>query len=252
MTRLSWVLLCSAALFAATSAQADTVHDAAADFSTTVNTDSSMWSYRISTTPAHDGADVLLPAFGVFAGFTGPPAGTSGWRVAGVPAIGLNSTGADQFFIGFGPGAQFTWPAGALYMHPGAATLAVVSWRSPTAAWLTISARFADIDANRNFGDGVAWSVEKNSGANTLAAGSFANGGNSGAISLSNILVAAGDRIRFVVGNNGDYQGDSSSLVATITASPVPEPASWMLALAGACLLLRWRPAAASARPRHA
>lgn len=233
-------LLVAGALAAATGAQA-TVHDAVADFSATTNTDASLWSYRTSTSAAHDGNYPLLPNFGPFAGFSGPPSGTAGWARAGVPAVGVNTTGADQFFTGFGPGAQFTWPAGAMFMHPGAGTLVVVSWRSPTAAMLAITAQFADMDANPSFRDGVSWSVEKNSGGGALAAGSFANGGQSGLVSLSAITVAAGDRIQFIVGGNADFQGDSTRLMATITASPVPEPASWLLTLAGAAVLLQRR-----------
>jgi PEP-CTERM motif len=226
---------------AAGSSQAATVYDAVADFSTTVNTASSTWSYRTSTSAVRDGNYPLFPAFGVFAGFTGPPAGTSGWRAAGVPAIGVNTTGADQFFTSFGPGAQFTWPAGSMYMHPGGSTLAVVSWLSPSPAILSISFRFADMDANANFPDGVNWSVEKNSGGASLASGSFANGGNSGSLSLSNITVAAGDRIHFIVGGNADFQGDSTRLSATIVAAPVPEPATWALGMLGAVGLLALR-----------
>lgn len=221
--------------------QAATVYDAVADFSTSSNTASSTWSYRTSVNAAHDGNYTLLPNFGPFAGFTGPPSGTAGWAAAGVPAIGLNTTGADQYFTGFGPGAQFTWPAGALFMHPGSPTLAVVSWLSPAALTLAISFRFADLDANPSYTDGVAWAVEKNSGGGTLANGVIGNGGNSGTLSVSNVTVAAGDRIHFIVGGTGDFQGDSTRLLATITASPVPEPASWALGLAGAAVLLARR-----------
>lgn len=231
----SLVLL--AALTTAVAAQA-TVHDAVADFSTTTNTETSLWSYRIAAT---SGPDVLLPNFGPFAGFTGPADGTAGWAVSGVPAVGLNTTGMDQTFIQFGASAYFTWPAGALYLHPGPGTVVLVSWRSPTAALLSISAQFADMDANPSFTDGVSWSVEKNNRAGVLASGSFANGGGSGPVQLSQIRVDAGDRIQFVVGPNGDYQGDSTRLMATITAAPVPEPATWLLALAGGAVLLGWR-----------
>lgn len=244
MSTLFQSLLCAAAL-AATGAQA-AVFDAAADFSATTNTDTSVWSYRTSTSAVHDGSYPLLPNFGPFAGFTGPPAGTAGWAQTGVPAIGVNTTNADQYFIGFGEGAKFTWPAGALFMHPGSNSLAVVSWRSPTAAVLSINFSFVDLDANPDprMSDGVSWSVEKNSGAGALAAGSFANGGHSDPISLSHITVAAGDRIQFIVGNNGNHEADSTRLMATITTTPVPEPASWLLALAGGGLLLVRRRAA--------
>jgi hypothetical protein len=241
MTRFFAVPLAASALLALSCAAHATVHDVVADFSATTNTESSLWSYRTSTTVAHDGAYPLLPNFGPFAGFTGPAAATAGWTVSGVPAIGVNVSGADQFFTGFGPGAEFTWPAGAMFMHPGAATLAVVSWLSPSAAQLSIAVRFSDMDGNAAYRDGVAWSVEKNAGGAALAFGSFPYRGSSGPVAISNVTVAAGDRIHFIVGGNGDFQGDSTRLEATITTSPVPEPAAWMLALAGGVLLLARR-----------
>jgi hypothetical protein len=231
----------SMALAVVTGAQAATVYDAVSDFSGAANSASSRWSYRSSVSAAHDGNYPLLPNFGPLAGYTGPPSGTTGWSVPGLPAIGINSSGADQYFIGFGPGAQFTWLAGALLMHPGSPTLAVVSWLSPEASTVSISFQFADLDANTSFPDGVAWAVEKNSGAGVLASGSFLNGGSSGALNISNVTVAAGDRIQFIVGGTGDFQGDSTRLMATITATPVPEPASWALGLAGTAGLLAWR-----------
>ncbi|MBY0469062.1 MAG: PEP-CTERM sorting domain-containing protein, partial [Burkholderiaceae bacterium] len=104
--------------------------------------------------------------------------------------------------------------------------------------------QFSDLDTNPSFRDGIDWSVEKNSGSGALANGSFANGGNSGSLTVSKVVVAAGDRINFIVGPNSDYQGDSSRLSAVITAtplgsvSPVPEPGSLALWLAGGALLI--------------
>ena len=230
--------LISTAVLMLSGAQAATVYDAVNDLSVTSNTQTDTWSYRTSTSLAHNGNYTLLPTFGVFAGFTGPAADTAGWSAGFVPAIGVNRSGADQYFIGFGAGAQFTWPAGSMFLHPGPASLALVSWLSPGALSLDIAFQFSDMDANRNFVDGIDWSVEKNSGAGALASGSFANGGNSGPLSVSHIVVAAGDRINFIVGPNGDYQGDSSRLSAVITATPVPEPGSVALWLAGGALLV--------------
>lgn len=234
----------TSALMWSSAQAAPTVYDAVNDFSSTSNTATDTWSYRTSTSLAHDGNYTLLPGYGVFAGFTGSAADTSGWSTGFVPAIGVNRSSSDQYFVGFGPGAQFTWPAGALYLHPGSSTLAVVSWLSPGAFSLDISFQFSDLDANPSFPTGIDWTVEKNSGAGTLASGSFANGGSSGSRSVSQIVVAAGDRINFIVGPNGDYQGDSSRLSAVITAtpvgpvSPVPEPGTMALWLAGLVSLI--------------
>ncbi len=238
LTTPQFAVLVSTVVLMLSGAQAATVYDAVSDFSGTSNSQTDTWSYRTSTSLAHDGNYTLLPRFGPFAGFSGPAASTAGWSAGFVPAIGVNRSGADQYFIGFGPGAQFTWPAGTLYLHPGSASLALVSWLSPGAFSLNVSFQFSDLDANVNFRDGIDWSVEKNSGSGALANGAFANGGNSGPLSVSNVLVAAGDRINFIVGTNGDYQGDSSRLSAVITATPVPEPSTSALWLAGGAFLV--------------
>lgn len=231
-----------------------TVHDAVNDFSTASNTATDTWSYRTSTSLAHDGNYTLLPNFQTFGGFTGAAADTAGWTAGSVPAIGVNRSGADQYFTGFGPGAQFTWPAGSLFMHPGSASLAIVSWLSAGAYSLDIAFQFTDLDANPNYSDGIDWSIEKNSGAGaSLASGTVGNGGDTGPLTVSHIAVAAGDRINFIVGPHGDFQGDSSRLRAVITAtplaavSPVPEPSGAMLWFMGAAALL-----AAAARKRYA
>lgn len=230
------------------------VYDAVNDFSTSSNTSTDTWSYRTSTSLAHDGNYTLLPSFQAFGGFTGAAADTAGWTAGSVPAIGINRSGADQYFTGFGPGAQFTWPAGSLFMHPGSASLAIVSWLSPGAYSLDIVFQFNDLDANPSFGDGIDWSIEKNNGAGaSVASGTVSNGGDTGPLSVSHLVVAAGDRINFIVGPHGDFQGDSSRLRATITAtplatvSPVPEPSSAILWFVGAAGLL-----AAAARKRCA
>lgn len=64
------------------------------------------------------------------------------------------------------------------------------------------------------------------------------------AFSLTNVALAVGDRIDFVVDPNGNVSGDSTGLVADIS---VPEPSSLLL-LFGACALLFCRRTRYSAR----
>ena len=73
-------------------------------------------------------------------------------------------------------------------------------------------------------GDGVLWFVERNGGADTLASGTIANGGASGAQSLTGLVVSAGERINFIVDDNGGWACDSTLLTATIHASTAQSP----------------------------
>jgi MYXO-CTERM domain-containing protein len=222
-------LAVTAALFASSS-QAQT-YSAAADFSTTNNTASSTWSYGQSSGGLRNGAYPLLPNYGsVLSSVTGPIAGTYAWNTPGLPAVGVNLTGADQTYIG---GPQFVWPAGTMLVHPGASEFVVVSWLSPAESNLSISYRFNDMDPNGGTGNGVDWFVERNGGSDTLASGSIPGSGDSGVLSLTNVHVNAGERINFLVGPQGSYNYDSTQFDATIVATPVPEAGTWAMWLAG-------------------
>jgi hypothetical protein len=211
-------------------------YDAVADFSTSLNTASSTWSYRVSTNGlARDGAYALLPTFGSLGTFTGPAAGTSAWVTPGLPAVGVNLTGADQTFTQFGPAAAFVWPAGTMLIHPGPGSLAVVSWLAASEANLSMSFRFKDMDPNGvpSGADGIGWFVERNNGSSTLASGSILVNGDTGVLGLSGVHVMAGDRINFVVSPLTGYGFDSTQFGATIVATPVPEPTALALWCAG-------------------
>jgi hypothetical protein len=96
---------------------------------------------------------------------------------------------------------------------------------------VNIRLSFSSLDPNG--GLGIQWYVERNSAIDTLASGSYLDGGTSGVVTLSAIPVAAGDRINFIVGETGTTNVfDSTELTAMI--SPVPEPGS--LALCGLAL----------------
>jgi hypothetical protein len=218
-----------AALFAGNS-QAQT-YNAAADFSNISNTASSTWSYGQSNGGTRNGVYPLLPSYGRFLGsVTGPIAGTYGWNTPGLPAVGVNLTGADQTYTG---GPQFVWPAGTMLVHPGGTEFVVVSWLSPAESNISISYRVKDMDPNGGVGNGVAWFVERNTGSDTLASGSIMGSGDTGVRSLSNVHVNAGERINFLVGPQGDFTYDSTQFDATIVATPVPEAGTWAMWLAG-------------------
>jgi hypothetical protein len=210
-----------------------TTYSAVGDFSTSVNTNTSTWSYWSSPDVVHDGAYALLPAFsapasgGVF--LFSSPSTTGYWNDGFVPGVGVNDTGSPLCAWCSGPNPPFSWPNGTIWMHPGSG-LVGVGWLSPIDAVVDIHFSFADMDPNVDFvstNDGVAWSVDRNG--TTLASGSFANGGGSGSQVLGT-SVSAGDRIYFLVDPKAANSFDSTTFTATIETTPVPEPATlWLL-----------------------
>lgn len=226
-------------------AKAATVYDFAADYSTSINTNSSTWSYR--TGSAHNGSYPLLDqAPGVGPGFGGAwnpgPDSTvnQGWNLSTttglniVPYLGKNLTGMTQTFT---PGGTFIWPADEMVVHPDTNELVVVSWLSPADGTIDIASRLADAHISGVANSGITYFVDRNAGvgADSLASGLVVEGGDSGPFILTGIGVNAGDRINFVVGLQNVLNSNSTFLDATITFSPlpVPEPSSLMLASLG-------------------
>ena len=196
------------------------VFDAVADFSTTTNTASSTWSYRNQSGRSRDGNYPLLPSYGPDLAETFTPLDPKAWRTGATPSIGVNRTGSDATLVG----TSLVIPNGVMFAHPGPDDLVVLSWLAPSAA--VVSIRFSFADLHRGCGDGITWYVERNSAATTLASGFFGDGDptGSGPQTLSDIVVAAGERINFIVDPIrdpvfGDYGCDTTQLTATIEAS---------------------------------
>jgi hypothetical protein len=211
-------------------ASADIIFDAAADFSTTTNTDASAWSYRYSNDLNRDGSYFLLPTFGP-AFNTWSPSNPGFWNVSGsfLPYVGVNRTAGD---LTYRTGPAFTLPSGAMLIHPGTSLnpgMVVVSWLAQQSGLYDLAFRYSDLDPNG--GDGVAWFVDVNGAPRTLASGSYLDGGGSGMRNLSGVSVVAGDRINFVVSTGPSVFFDSTRVDATVRTSAVPEPSG--LALAG-------------------
>ncbi len=190
------------------------VFDAVADFSSTTNTDSSVWSYRYQIGLTRGGHYALLPAYGHDVIETWTPTDPDAWRVQSyLPAIGVNRTTSDDSIVGTG----LTWPRGAMLVHPNYDGLVVLTWRSPSAAVVTVEFSFTSL--HRVCGDGIDWFVERNSDVATLGSGSLDPGGSTDTHRLTDVRVQAGDRINFIVGPRGGYACDSTQLTATITTS---------------------------------
>jgi hypothetical protein len=241
--------LCGIGLLLGT-VKAATVYDLATEYSTTINTNGSTWSYRSGT--AHDGNYPLLDlAPGAGPGFGGnwTPGPNSamnpGWQysVVGtlniVPYVSKNITGVTQTFTS---GGTFQWPADKMVVHPDAGQLVVVSWLSPGDGIIDIASQIVDAHISGAANSGVTYFIDSNAGVgpDSLASGLVVEGGDSGPINLSGIGVTAGDRINFVIGLENVLNSNGTYLDATITFSPPPAPEPSSLLLAGlGCLVLR-------------
>jgi len=202
-------------------------YNAAANFSSTVNSNSSHWSYRYNTTGTRDGDYTLLT-------FTAPP--SPGWSDGSGPVAetywfvtASNEVcpclGANQLAVPLttnyccGP---VILPAGSIFEHPstlgdlGDTVLSFLVFMSGT---VTVNYSFTDIDPYG--GNGINWYVDLNSGvAGDLFSGTVDS--TPGHISTTGpqsfrLQVIKGDRINFVIDANGDASYDSTAIRASVT-----------------------------------
>lgn len=225
--------------------EAGVIYDLADDYSSTVNTETSTWSYRFgSESVGRDGNYALLatpPGSGQETGtiLYSPLGGRMPvWNAnsAGVfPFLGKNETGVAQSLNGASP---FVWQPEAVIVHPNGSQFVVASWLSPLTGVVDLTFEFSDPEPG---GDGVTWYVEVNDQATTLDFEFLGSGASSGLQSISGVSVVAGDRINFIVESTGDLFRDTTRIEATVEAAAVPEPsASLLLAVCGVCLGILW------------
>lgn len=196
---------------------------AAGEFSAT-NAQGSAWSFVYKTDRVRDGnyqvieshepALVLTTAGEPLLAEPGP--NPVAWQVAGdTPWVALNDSGSEQTFHEWG--RTIPWPANVLVVHPGEDGMVVVRWQSPTDCHVDIDFAFADAYPSGG-GDGIAWFVEIDAANRTLASGQIDRGGpGTGPSSLTDIGVARGTCIHFVVDSRGDHSCDWTRVDATIT-----------------------------------
>lgn len=221
------------ASFVASSLSAGITYDVVQDFSLLENTDSSTWSYRISDTTVRDGSYELLDASPSTNGIWNPdlPYWQDSDATGIVPGIGVNATGSDVNFVpnGF---SNFVWPNDTVWMHPTPDSLVVVSWLADVSGLYDVEFSFTDIDSGELQGQegGIGWFVDVGDSTGEIASGSLSSGGTTGLLSYSNLFIAAGSRVNFIVSPPAeDHRFDSTALTATITA--VPEPGALLSSL---------------------
>lgn len=218
-----------------------TLYNAVADFSETVNTDTSPWSYRVSSgSLLRDGDYQLFGEFGIDSASWDPDTGV--WRPAGVtgsfPAIGANNTGGNIVFNLFGSVNNFNWLDGTIFLHPSNNSLVVLSWLAPGDGEIDIEFQISDMD-NNGGANGVGWFVDLGDSAGNLASGVVGLGGTTGQQNINDVAVSAGDRLHFIIDSQGDIGFDATELTASI--SFIPEPTTALLGLVALPLALRRR-----------
>jgi hypothetical protein len=123
------------------------------------------------------------------------------------PKVGVNFTNQTQFLI-----PTVGVPPHAFFLHPAPDRLAIVAWKSPLNAAVSITGAFTDLDPN--CGNGIRWFIEK--GTQRLAFGDLPNGGNQ-SFSVSNVIVSSGQVLYFLIDpNKGDNSCDTTMLDLSI------------------------------------
>jgi hypothetical protein len=131
-----------------------------------------------------------------------------------LPFLGTNTTGSDQ-----GPcDAVFDWPAEILAVHPLPARAVAVTWTSPIAGSVTVTADINDLDVA--LGDGVHWALVIDGA--VLADGSFDEGGHDRVRTPVALLVGTSVSLVVDAGADHDFNNDTTGLTLTLVTPPGP------------------------------
>ena len=195
--------------------QKKSTFSAAADFSLTSNANTDTWSYRYKVDNIRDGNYPLIEDFaaGLLLTCAGEPMHASpgpdpqAWQVSGqTPWVAVNTSGVDQSLQDWE--RTIVWPKDAILVHPPENGLVVVSWLSPSDGLANVDFAFADMNPAGG-GNGIAWYVELNDSNETLGSGIIERGGSpTGNLSFTDIKIAVGQRLNFIVNANGDHRCD--------------------------------------------
>jgi hypothetical protein len=210
-----------------------------ADFSTTINSDTSTWSYRYRPDTNRNGNYLLLPTYGPSAG-TWTPSNPNSWNngSGSSPEFGVNLAGGSISNTTATPADSFTLASGDFWVRPGAGQLAILSWlfpfSTPQSISLSYNYTFNDIDPPGGDGktvytesrhsDGTAFNGFSSDDENGTSTG----GGNHQGF-IGPFMYQPGDRVDFIVDPKTNANFDAISLSVTV----VPEPSSLLLAITG-------------------
>jgi hypothetical protein len=223
---LAPLALVAFALHAAPAARAQT-YDAAADYSASAATNvNGVWSYGYTTA-----LGATLNLYDVNNGHTNS---INRWTSSVVNSIDTPSFGKN-----LGGATQQSTPPGFLFHHPGPnGVLSVLRFTAPSSSSYMISTQFFAGDVGTTEAYVLLNNVTLFFSPTTETAPQYA----------TSLLLAAGDRLDFVVGTTDSFFSDTTPLTATVTTTAtgvVPEPGALALAACGllpiAGLLLRRR-----------
>ena len=221
-----------------------TVWDSFQDFNTHTNSETSTWSYRYDN---HDpsvrqAAPTLHTDFGPhWSGNYSPGPDNYSWNSRTTfgmdnPGMVVNDTGVVQTFF------DTTLPADTLWSSPfavGSGGMAVLSFLAPVDGGYNIEYSFTKVADMSAGNDGVGCYVDLNGtdGSNLAYHHLTGNTGDgTGVLSLSGVMMKAGDRLNFVLDGLTDLRSDTTAIWARIRL--VPEPSSMiLLALGGLAIL---------------
>jgi hypothetical protein len=201
----------------AASSMAGQIYDVTADYQTSSN-GSGVWSYGYSPL---GGTGYSLVAF--------DQSNTVAWSMSnystlGTPAIWLNTA----------PYSQYGVAPGQLSLHPGPAAggdFTLVRFTAPTIGTYKISGQFFAGDGGSMNGSVV---LDGNINAPLQY---FANTTDGSIFNLNSMKLKKGETIDFAVGNNGSFYSGNTPLSASIQITPVPEPETYAMLLAGLGLI---------------
>jgi len=226
-------------------------YNAVTDFSTTVNSESSTWSYR---SKVGEGIDAiggkananfsLLTSYGPANGnwTVNPNAWSNG--SASRPYVGLNKTG--QTVSNSTASDNFSLANGTFFLRPAAGSPAVLCWAYPFSfpSNIQVVSTWADID--NHGGDGVTRYIEYRSAGGTLTGYSFGGGGHdgdTGGTGTHSGPALPGDRVYFIITASNQGVGTNDAFdAAMLTVNIVPEPSTFALLAIGGIFIVGLNP----------
>jgi hypothetical protein len=252
------------------------VYDDEAQFDSTNNTDTNLWSYRYQayndgTTNAPDftdrnGSYTLIPDnWAYYAYSAGLPSFLAGWlRINDYGSLGPEFPDVEQNQTGavYNYNPYFIIPENQVFMDPDGGAIAVVSWLAPSNGVVSISYEFNMLNDDRyaspdTFNNGVLFYIDKGDFTGNLVSGRLDPDTNdlsfildttyntypflldTGTQIINNVTVNTGDRINFVLDPNGRRLHDCYADSTGISAQIEYLPAL-TISISGGIVTVTW------------